>query len=497
MNKELMEALDILEREKEISKETLFEAIENSLLTACKNHFGKADNVHVEIDRETCDFLVYAEKEVVPAADDVEDNCLQISLEDARELSTKAQIGDMLHVEIKSKEFGRIATQNAKNVILQKIREEERSVIYNQYFEKEKDIITGVVQRYIGKNISINLGKADAMLNETEQVKGEVFRPTERIKVYILEVKNTPKGPRINVSRTHPELVKRLFESEVTEIRDGTVEIKSIAREAGSRTKIAVWSNNPNVDAVGACVGMNGARVNAIVEELRGEKIDIVNWDENPGNLIQNALSPAKIVAVFADPDEKTAKVVVPDYQLSLAIGKEGQNARLAARLTNYKIDIKSETQAKDAPGFRYEDYLEDDDYSDDEMYEDYNAQEDGETYEEQEGGGVDEGYNEHEDSETYEGYEEQEGGGVDEDYEEHEDGETYEDYEEQEGGGVDEVYEEHEDSETYEGYEEQEGGGVDEDYEEHEDGETYEDYEEQEGGGVDEDYNEQEDSEV
>ncbi len=473
MNKELMEALDILEREKEISKETLFEAIENSLLTACKNHFGKADNVHVEIDRETCDFLVYAEKEVVPAADDVEDNCLQISLEDARELSTKAQIGDMLHVEIKSKEFGRIATQNAKNVILQKIREEERSVIYNQYFEKEKDIITGVVQRYIGKNISINLGKADAMLNETEQVKGEVFRPTERIKVYILEVKNTPKGPRINVSRTHPELVKRLFESEVTEIRDGTVEIKSIAREAGSRTKIAVWSNNPNVDAVGACVGMNGARVNARVEELRGEKIDIVNWDENPGNLIQNALSPAKIVAVFADPDEKTAKVVVPDYQLSLAIGKEGQNARLAARLTNYKIDIKSETQAKDAPGFRYEDYLEDDDYSDDEMYEDYNAQEDGETYEEQEGGGVDEDYEEHEDSETYEGYEEQEGGGVDEDYEEHEDGETYEDYEEQEGGGVDE------------------------DYEEHEDGETYEDYEEQEGGGVDEDYNEQEDSEV
>ena len=449
MNKELMEALDILEREKEISKETLFEAIENSLLTACKNHFGKADNVHVEIDRETCDFLVYAEKEVVPAADDVEDNCLQISLEDARELSTKAQIGDMLHVEIKSKEFGRIATQNAKNVILQKIREEERSVIYNQYFEKEKDIITGVVQRYIGKNISINLGKADAMLNETEQVKGEVFRPTERIKVYILEVKNTPKGPRINVSRTHPELVKRLFESEVTEIRDGTVEIKSIAREAGSRTKIAVWSNNPNVDAVGACVGMNGARVNAIVEELRGEKIDIVNWDENPGNLIQNALSPAKIVAVFADPDEKTAKVVVPDYQLSLAIGKEGQNARLAARLTNYKIDIKSETQAKDAPGFRYEDYLEDDDYSDDEMYEDYNAQEDGETYEEQEGGGVDEGYNEHEDSETYEGYEEQEGGGVDEDYEEHEDGETYEDYEEQEGGGVDEDYNEQEDSEV------------------------------------------------
>ena len=363
MNKELMEALDILEKEKEISKETLFEAIENSLMTACKNHFGKADNIKVEINRETCDFLVYAEKEVVPVKDDVLDDCLQIALEDAKEISKKAQIGDILNVEIKSKEFGRIATQNAKNVILQKIREEERSVIYNQYFEKEKDVVTGVVQRYIGKNISVNLGKADAMLSESEQVKGEVFKPTERIKVYILEVKNTPKGPRINVSRTHPELVKRLFESEVTEIKDGTVEIKSIAREAGSRTKIAVWSNNPNVDAVGACVGMNGARVNAIVEELRGEKIDIVNWDENPGILIQNALSPAKIVAVFADPDEKTAKVVVPDYQLSLAIGKEGQNARLAARLTGYKIDIKSETQAKDAPGFRYEDYV--DEYED------------------------------------------------------------------------------------------------------------------------------------
>lgn len=378
MNKELMEALDILEKEKEISKETLFEAIENSLLTACKNHFGKADNVHVEIDRETCDFLVYAEKEVVESQEDVEDNCLQIALEDAQELSKKAQVGDMLNVEIKSKEFGRIATQNAKNVILQKIREEERSVIYNQYYEKEKDVVTGVVQRNIGRNISINLGKADAMLAESEQVKGEVFRPTERIKVYILEVKNTSKGPRINVSRTHPELVKRLFESEVMEIKDGTVEIMSIAREAGSRTKIAVWSNNPNVDAVGACVGMNGARVNAIVEELRGEKIDIIPWDENPGNLIQNALSPAKVVAVFADPDEKTAKVVVPDYQLSLAIGKEGQNARLAARLTGYKIDIKSETQAKDAPGFRYEDYM-DDEYDDEEYEEEYQGEYDGE----------------------------------------------------------------------------------------------------------------------
>ncbi|MGN0155830.1 MAG: transcription termination factor NusA [Lachnospiraceae bacterium] len=366
MNKELVEALNALEKEKEISKETLFDAIENSLITACKNHFGKADNVKVEINRETGDFLCYAQKEVVETEEEVADDLLQISLQDAVKVSKKAKVGDILNVEIKSKEFGRIATQNAKNVILQKIREEERSVIYSQYFEKEKDVVTGIVQRYVGRNISINLGKADALLNESEQVKSEVFMPTERIKVYILEVKNTPKGPKILVSRTHPELVKRLFESEVTEIKDGTVEIKSIAREAGSRTKIAVWSNNPNVDPVGACVGMNGARVNSIVEELRGEKIDIVNWDENPGNLIQNALSPAKIVAVFADPDEKTAKVVVPDYQLSLAIGKEGQNARLAARLTGYKIDIKSETQAKDAPGFRYEDYMdefEDEDY--------------------------------------------------------------------------------------------------------------------------------------
>ncbi len=368
MNSELVEALNMLESEKEISKETLFLAIEDSLLIACKNHFGKADNVKVEIDRETGDFLCYAEKEVVESKDDVIEKIEQIALEDAKEIEKNAKVGDKVRVVIQSKEFGRIAIQIAKNVILQKIREEERSVIYNQFNEKEKKVVTGIVQRYVGDNISINLGKADALLNKSEQVPTEHFRPTERVKVYIVEVKNTNKGPRILVSRTHPELVKKLFESEVAEIADGTVEIMSIAREPGSRTKMAVWSNNPNVDAVGACVGMNGSRVNSIVDELRGEKIDIVNWDDNPGVLIQNALSPAKIVAVFADPDEKTAKVVVPDYQLSLAIGKEGQNARLAARLTGYKIDIKSETQAKDAPGFRYEDYA--DDEWDDEEYE-------------------------------------------------------------------------------------------------------------------------------
>ena len=262
--------------------------------------------------------------------------------------------------EVKSREFGRITTQNARNVILQKIREEERKVLYNQYYGKEKDVVTGVVQRYIGKNVSVNLGKVDAILNENEMVKGEVFTPTERIKVYILEVKDTTKGPRVLVSRTHPELVKRLFESEVTEVRDGTVEIKSIAREAGSRTKIAVWSNDPDVDPVGACVGMNGARVNAIVNELKGEKIDIINWNENPALLIENALSPAKVVVVLADPEDKTAKVVVPDYQLSLAIGKEGQNARLAARLTGFKIDIKSESQANAIEDF-YEGFYDDD----------------------------------------------------------------------------------------------------------------------------------------
>ena len=380
MSKELMDALDLLEKEKNISRDSLFDAIENSLITACKNNFGRAENIRVEVDRNTCDFRCFADKEVVELEDDVMDPLLEICLDDAHKIDPKAQIGDIVAVSLNSKEFGRIATQNAKNVILQKIREEEKDAIYSEYYEHEHDIVTGVVQRFIGKNISINLGKADAMLNENEQVKTEHYRPTERIKVYILEVRNGNKGPRILVSRTHPDLVKRLFEQEVAEIQDGTVEIKSIAREAGNRTKIAVYSNNPNVDAVGACVGVNGSRVNLIVDELNGEKIDIVNWDENPGNLIQNALSPAKIVAVFADPDEKSAKVVVPDYQLSLAIGKEGQNARLAARLTGYKIDIKSETQAKDAPGFRIEDYMDDEE----EEYEDGEYAEEGEYTEEE-----------------------------------------------------------------------------------------------------------------
>jgi len=349
MNKELIESLEILEKEKDISKDTLLEAIENSLITAYKNHFGKSDNVRVSIDRETGDFSVIAEKTVV---EEVEDPVMEISLLNANKIDMSYELGDIVNVPIQSKEFGRIATQNAKNVILQKIREEERRVLFDQYFDKEKDIVTGIVQRYIGKNVSINLGKVDAILTEKEQVKGEKFQPTERIKLYVVEVKDTTRGPRITVSRSHPELVKRLFEAEVTEVKDGVVEIMSISREAGSRTKIAVRSNNPDVDPVGACVGIKGSRVDAIVDELRGEKIDIINWSDNPAVLIENALSPAKVISVIANADEKSAKVIVPDYQLSLAIGKEGQNARLAARLTGFKIDIKSESQARENGDF-------------------------------------------------------------------------------------------------------------------------------------------------
>ncbi len=365
---ELKLALDMLEKEKEISRDVLFDAIEGSLLRACANHFGKTDNFKVEMDRDTCEYHVFVEKEVV---EEVMDKATEISEADAKEFDPDAKPGDMVKCEVQSREFGRIAAQNAKSYILQMIREKERDAIYSQYSGKQRSIVTGVVQRRVGENLTINLGKTDAILNENEQVKSENLRPNDRVKVYVLEVKKTEKGSaRILVSRTHKDLVKCLFEAEVAEIQDGTVEIKAIVREPGSRSKIAVWSNNPDVDAVGACVGVNSTRVNSVVDELRGEKVDIVNWDENPGRMIENALSPAKIVAVFADPDTKIAKVVVPDDQLSLAIGLKGQNARLAAKLTNYKIDIKSETQAKDAPGFRYEDYMFDEDEEYDDEYE-------------------------------------------------------------------------------------------------------------------------------
>ena len=354
MNKELLEALDLLEKEKNISKAAILEAIENSLISACKNNFGTADNVKVSVNPNTCDYSIIQSKEVVESLGNkpsLEDKATKISLAEARMKNPNLSVGDIVLVPVISKEFGRISAGVAKNVILQKIREE-----------------------------AINLGKIDAVLAESEQVKGEELKLGDRLKVFVLEVKDNPKGPRISVSRTHPEFVKRLFESEVPEIRDGVVEIKSIAREAGSRTKIAVCSNEPDIDPVGACVGVDGVRVNAVVDELRGEKVDIVNWDDNPAYLIENALSPAKVIAVVADEETKEADVIVPDYQLSLAIGKEGQNARLAARLTGYKIDIKSESQARELGVFDSLDGNEDmsadsEDYTDVDNNEDAEAE--------------------------------------------------------------------------------------------------------------------------
>ena len=381
---ELLSALELLEKEKGISREVLLDAIRQSLIQACKTQYQKneVDNVVVDISPENNSFQVYADKTVV---EQVEDELTQISLVDARMKDPHYELGDIVRVDIQSRNFGRIVTQTAKNVILQRIREEERRSLYRHYYEKEHEVLTGTVLRYVNNNISVNLGKVEAMLNEKEMIRTktkdenghdvmsvESFYPGQRIKVYVMEVKDTPRGPRIMLSRTHPELVKRLFENEVSQISDGTVQIRGIAREAGSRTKMAVYSKDPGIDPVGACVGKNGARVDAVVEELGGEKIDIINWDENPALMIENALSPAQVIYVMADPDEKTAQVVVPDRQLSLAIGKEGQNARLAARLTGFKIDIKSETQARESGDLlEYEsDYY--DEYDDEEYADEY-----------------------------------------------------------------------------------------------------------------------------
>lgn len=393
MNNELIEALDLLEKEKNISKEVLIEAIENSLIAACKNNFGKADNIKVIFNRDNGDVKVFAEKEIV---EEVEDPVLQIGRVEAELKFPGNSVGDIIRVEVTPKNFGRIAAQKAKQVVVQKIREEERRSLFNKYYEMEKELVTGVVQRYIGNNVSVNLGKVDAILAESEQVPGEHYEPNDRIKLYVTEVKDTTKGPRISVSRKHPELVKRLFEAEVAEVRDGTVEIKSVAREAGSRTKMSVLSHDSHVDAVGACVGMNGSRVNIVVEELGNEKIDIINWDEDPAVFIEHALSPAKVVSVKADIEDKSARVVVPDYQLSLAIGREGQNARLAARLTGYRIDIKSESQMEELENTEEQDDVdEDENLTDDiEITDDIDVTDDNEIQNESSGEAVEEDEN-------------------------------------------------------------------------------------------------------
>ena len=349
---EFMEALKEIVKEKGIDEEVIYEAIETSLVSACKKNFGSSQNVKVVMDRETGNIEVYAQKDVV---EEVEDPQLQISLEEAKKINPIYEVGDVVDFVVTPKNFGRISAQTAKQVVVQKFREAEREILFNQYISKEKEIVIGIVQRYEKKNVIVQLGKIDAVLAPNEQIPGEQYKFMDRIKVYVVEVKQTTKGPQIFVSRTHPELVKRLFEQEVPEVFDGTVEIKSIAREAGSRTKIAVYSKDPNVDAVGACVGQNGYRVNVIVNELCGEKIDIVNWSEDPKEFIAAALSPSKVLAVAINPDEQSARIVVPDHQLSLAIGKEGQNARLSAKLTGWRIDIKSESQAKET-GFIPED---------------------------------------------------------------------------------------------------------------------------------------------
>ncbi|EHQ91365.1 transcription termination factor NusA [Desulfosporosinus youngiae] len=415
MNMEFIEALHDLEKGRGISAEILFEAIEAALISAYKKNFGSLQNVRVLIDRLTGEFKVYARKTVV---DIVEDARTQVSLVEARNLDPNYQLEDIVEYEVTPRDFGRIAAQTAKQVVVQRIREAERGMIYDEFVNREGDIVTGVVQRYEQKNVIVDLGKIEAVLPAQEQIPGEVYQSFDRIKTYVVEVKKTTKGPQIMLSRTHPGLIKRLFELEVPEIHDGIVEIKGVSREAGARSKIAVYSRDPNVDAVGACVGPKGVRVQTIVTELKGEKIDIVNFSIDPQEFVANSLSPAKVVQVYPKLNEKVAIVVVPDYQLSLAIGKEGQNARLAAKLTGWKIDIKSESQAiahniiPQGQG-KYETYDEYGDYEEYSEYDDYTDTEDFQDYQEYEEDSIEAGSqltenNTDKNDETYAGYAEE-----------------------------------------------------------------------------------------
>jgi transcription termination/antitermination protein NusA len=346
MSSELLDALILLEKEKGISRDVIIEAIEAALISAYRRNFNQAQNVRIDLNLGSGTMRVFARKEVV---DEVFDPRLEISLEEARRINPNYMIEDVVELEVTPKDFGRIAAQTAKQVVTQRVREAERGIIYSEFIDREEDIMTGIVQRLDSKFIYVSLGKIEAILPANEQMPNERYKPHDRIKVFITKVEKTTKGPQIFVSRTHPGLLKRLFEIEVPEIYDGTVEIKSVSREAGDRSKISVHSDNPEVDPVGACVGPKGARVQAIVNELKGEKIDIVKWSDDPFVFVANALSPSKVLDVIVNEEDKATTVVVPDYQLSLAIGKRGQNARLAAKLTGWKIDIKSETDAREA----------------------------------------------------------------------------------------------------------------------------------------------------
>jgi N utilization substance protein A len=343
MNVEFIDALEQLQKEKGIDKDTLIEAIEAALISGYKRNFNSAPNVRVEIKRDTGEVHVFARKNVT---EEPEDTRLEISLDAALDIDPTYQLGDVVEIEVTPRDFGRIAAQTAKQVVTQRIREAERSIVYSKFIDREEDIVTGVVQRQDARVTYVDLGQTEAVLPVSEQMPTDRFKMGDRIKAYISRVERTTKGPQVVLSRTHPGLLKRLFELEVPEIFEGTVEIKSVAREAGYRSKIAVYSRNSDVDPIGACVGARGLRVQAVVNELHGEKVDIVKWSEEPSEFVSNSLSPAKVVSVQILDEDKIARAIVPDYQLSLAIGKEGQNARLAAKLTGWKIDIKSETQA-------------------------------------------------------------------------------------------------------------------------------------------------------